>query len=88
MRLQAEEQNEQVMSRMVTTQKQLEQQIRNLSTKGKPTSNVTGAPGNQINGIGANITPIESMELTMGDQNQSDTFADFVRDASHPTAPS
>ena len=68
MRLQSEEQNEQVMSRMVLTQKQLEQQIRNLTGKGKPVSTISGTNmhATTAGGLSSNqITPIESEENTM-----------------------
>ena len=50
------------MSRMVLTQKQLEQQIRNLTGKGKPVSNITTTAGLSNSAI----TPIDGVsENTM-----------------------
>ncbi len=91
MRLQSEEQNEQVMSRMVLTQKQLEQQIRNLTSKGKPASTITTMTATDKNnngnhttaagGLSSNaITPINSEDNTMGNNNMSDSFAEFVKE--------
>ena len=81
------------MSRMVLTQKQLEQQIRNLTSKGKPVSNITGINGaNMTGGISSNaITPIDSPNNTTfkeGEHNNSDTFAEFVRNSSVTNASS
>ena len=56
------------MSRMVLTQKHLEQQIRNLTGKGKPLSGVNGTNinGTTVGGLSSNgITPIDSAENTM-----------------------
>ena len=77
-RLQSEEKNEQVVSRMVLTQKQLEQQMRNLSAKGRAATTVGGF-SDQI------ITPIDSVENTMLENGQQDTFAEFVKDYASPT---
>mgnify|MGYP000886942330 CR=1 FL=1 len=72
MRLQAEEQNEQVMSRMVLTQKQLEQQIRNLTGKGKTVTNLPGAVGGRASPLGANgISNIESYDNTVNEGAQN-----------------
>ena len=68
-RLQSEEQNEQVISRMILTQQQLEQQIRNITAKGKPARDIqttmNGANslinGTTAGGLSSNaITPIGS----------------------------
>ena len=93
MRLQSEEQNEQVMSRMVLTQKQLEQQIRNLTGKGKPareittTVNGTNMQATTAGGLSSNaITPIDSAADITAQEGENDTFADFVKDSSTSVA--
>ena len=71
----------------------MEQQIRNLSAKGKPVRDINSinmANGTTVGGISSNaMTPIgsDSENNTMVGRggigtNQSDTFADFVRDNS------
>ena len=90
-RLQSEEQNEQVMSRMVLTQQQLEQQIRNLSAKGKPIRDINSV--NMANGTttaggmsSSAMTPLDSDD-EHSNMGRANGFADFVRDNSASTTP-